>query len=104
MTARQRGWKAAAGVLGLVTLALLLLRPRPAASRAPGVVAGEVTISEKGLFGTSARGDRSGVVVYLEQVPGAGRTLRGAVVRQHEKTFVPRVTAVAVGASVEFPN
>jgi plastocyanin len=95
--------RGAAAALGAGVLALVMARPQPAASRSSGAVAGEVSISDQGLFGASQRSDRSGVVVYLEQVPGTARPAR-AVIRQHEKAFLPRVTAVAVGSSVDFPN
>jgi len=52
------------------------------------------------------RADRSGVVVFVDDVPGyvpapSGRVL---AVRQQSRTFVPSVLAIEQGASVEFPN
>jgi plastocyanin len=104
MTKRKRAWSGATTALGLGALAVLLVRAHPASSRAVGVVSGEVTIMDAGLFGASARSDRSGVVVYLEKAAGGARHAPKVMVRQHEKTFLPRVSAVEVGATVDFPN
>jgi plastocyanin len=102
--AGRQGWRAAALVLGLGAVGILSLRARPAASKGAGAVTGEVTISEPGLFGTSPRADRSGVVVYLENVTGGARPTSPPAIRQHNTTFLPRVAVVRVGATVEFPN
>jgi plastocyanin len=102
--ARRRAWRGAALIFGLAAVGLFLARARPASSRGMGAVTGEVTIDESGLFGASTRVDRSGVVVFLEHVPGAGHPARRAAIRQRNTTFQPRVTVVQVGATVEFPN
>ena len=89
----------------VAALASLCLLPASAAARG-GTVAGTVTVKEKGLFGTSNKKDRSGVVVYLENVPGPppARALQTQKLAQRDKQFVPRVVAVMKGAAVEFPN
>lgn len=50
--------------------------------------------------------DRSDIVVYLEGVPGAPPTPPEAAhqIRQHNKSFSPKVSAVVVGTTVAFPN
>jgi plastocyanin len=53
------------------------------------------------------RHDYSGVVIWLE--PASGQAARPAIPRhaemkQKDKSFVPHVLAVPVGATVEFPN
>src|SRR4051794_14550984 len=101
--AARRAWRGAVLVLGLAALALPLFVARPASSRGTGAIAGQVTIDESGLIGTSARRDRSGVVVYLEKVAGM-RQAQPTAIRQRDITFRPRVAAVQVGTSVEFPN
>jgi plastocyanin len=98
------GWRGAALVFGLGAVASVSVRPRPAESKGAGAVAGEVTISEPGLFGASVRADRSGVVVYLENVTGSAQHGQRAAIRQRNTTFVPRVAVVQVGETVEFPN
>jgi plastocyanin len=92
--------------LSIVALcASLLVEPAVAAARGGGV-SGAVNVKAKGLFGTSSKKDRSGVVVYLENVPGPppARALQTAKLAQRDKQFVPRVIAVMKGAAVEFPN
>ncbi len=89
--------------LVLATVAVLLPAAE-VASRQTGTVMGRVTLKGRGLFGTSEKSDRSGVVVYLEHVPGQLALASAPAVHQRDKTFIPRVTAVPVGATVEFPN
>jgi plastocyanin len=87
-------------MLALVAGLAALARAGPPAT---GVVAGQVRISQPGLFGSAEREDRSGVVIYLERV-GGGPASGRIVVRQRDKAFSPRVTAVRAGATVEFTN
>src|SRR5262249_8617560 len=75
--------------------------PAPSSPRAAGpgpggggAVEGAVHVREQGLFGMSDRADRSGVVVYLEGVPGEpARRREAAELRQRERRFVPGVLA-----------
>jgi plastocyanin len=51
--------------------------------------------------------DYSGVVLWLEPAGGAfpkSLPLRRAEMKQRDKSFVPHVLAIPVGATVEFPN
>ncbi len=94
-----------AHLLAAGVCAALALSPATAAARG-GTVSGTVTVKQKGLFGTSTKKDRSGVVVYLENVPGPppARALETQKLAQRDKQFTPHVVAVMKGAAVEFPN
>ncbi len=50
--------------------------------------------------------DRSNIVVYLENVPGDAPTPSATAheIRQHNKQFTPKVSAVVIGTTVAFPN
>jgi plastocyanin len=67
-----------------------------------GTIAGRVTIER----GRVTKGDRSGVVVYLEGVPE--RSTRPPrephEIRQIDRKFIPAVSAVVVGTTISFPN
>ena len=66
-----------------------------------GSVRGTVTINAKG----KAKGDKKGVVVYLEGVPGTPPVPKNhAVIRQREKQFEPPLTIVVKGTTIDFPN
>jgi len=65
-----------------------------------GTVKGTVSVLSKG----KAKQDRSGVLVYLEGVPGAPPKQKNATVRQREKQFDPPLTIVVKGTTVDFPN
>jgi plastocyanin len=71
-----------------------------AASASAGTVKGRVQVVDKG--GRKVR-DVSDVVVYVEGVKTRPRPGR-ATVTMKGKTFLPRVVAVAVGGTVDFPN
>ncbi|MEZ4450678.1 MAG: carboxypeptidase regulatory-like domain-containing protein [Nannocystaceae bacterium] len=75
--------------------------PAPAPPR-PAELRGEVRITRGGRL----HKDRSGVVVYLERVPGPTPTppTEPLKIRQHNKTFLPRVSAAVVGTTIDFPN
>ncbi|MDB4955123.1 MAG: uncharacterized protein JWO36_2692 [Myxococcales bacterium] len=67
----------------------------------PGTVTGSVGIKVKG----EAKKDRSGVVVYLEGVPGTAPIPKDhAIIKQREKQFEPPLTIVVRGTTVDFPN
>jgi plastocyanin len=104
MTKSRNRWLLAA--VAITSSALVVALARDAAAGGNGSVTGRVNVKSKGLFGTSSKRDKSGVVVYLENVPGPppARALVTAKLVQRDKQFVPRVIAVMKGASVEFPN
>ena len=81
-------------------LALLLL----SVPQSPeGVVRGRVTILEKGNTPSPDLGD---AVVYLEREGGAPAPPRSQTfeIATSDKAFVPRVTVVPLGATVQFAN
>src|SRR4051794_1805909 len=64
---------------------------------ADGDVSGTITVI--------GRKDGSGVVVYLEGVPGTPPVPKDhAVIRQRQKQFEPPLTIVVRGTTVDFPN
>ena len=65
-----------------------------------GSVEGSVSVLAK----RSLKKDRSGVVIYLEGVPGVPRKRKNATIRQREKQFEPQLTVVVKGTTVDFPN
>jgi plastocyanin len=71
-----------------------------AAPTAAGTIQGRVAVVEKD--GRQAK-DLGEAVVWVEG-PKARMRPAGATVTMKSKAFVPRVTVVSVGASVEFPN
>lgn len=88
----------------LLLASLILTWGLPAAT-----VAGQVTLVNSDHPAVKAKRDYSGVVVRLEPL-GAGAPrpaasgLKQAVMDQRNKTFIPYVLAVEVGAAVDFPN
>lgn len=88
----------AVAALAVVAAAVATAQVPPAAK--PGAVRGLVTVKDKG----GAKPDRSGVVVYLEKVPGPPPAPTTAVIRQRDKQFDPPLTIVVRGATVDFPN
>jgi plastocyanin len=89
----------------LVTIASLALvadaSSQPAKKSAQGTVRGSVSVLVKG----KPKADRTGVVVYLEGVPGTPPPAKDrAVIRQREKQFDPPLTVVVRGTTVDFPN
>ncbi len=83
--------------LAAATLALVAA---DADAAKPGAVAGTVTLKKGG----KAIADRSGIVVYLEDVPDDKPAKVTAKVRQKDKQFDPSLTVVTKGSTVEFPN
>ncbi|CAN5911003.1 hypothetical protein BH11MYX3_BH11MYX3_14930 [soil metagenome] len=65
---------------------------------------GEVKGSIAVKAGGSAKKDRKGVLVYLENVPGTPPKLPNATIKQREKQFDPPLTIVVKGTTVDFPN
>jgi plastocyanin len=78
---------------------VLLLVPSIALAE-NGKVAGSVTVEKDG----AAKADRSGVVVSLEGVPVAAPPTDRPKIKQEDQQFVPRLTVIPKGATVEFPN
>ncbi len=72
---------------------------RPAKSPS-GAVSGSVTILKDG----SPKSNRSGVAVYLENVPGPLPEPVVKEMRQKNLTFTPGVMVIVKGSTIEFPN
>ena len=79
----------------LIFLLLAAFLPPPPG----GTVSGRVVLLKAG----AALPDASNAVVWLEGVRGAPAPSRGEM-KSEKKKFTPRVVAVALSASVEFPN
>ena len=59
----------------------------------------------KGKISVKGKQDGSGVVVYLEDVPGTVTPpKKHAVISQREKQFDPPLTIVVKGTTIDFPN
>jgi plastocyanin len=84
----------------LIFSALALLAGDARSKPTQGTVRGTVSVVVKG----KAKADKKGVVVYLENVPGAPPKQKNAVIRQREKQFDPPLTIVVKGTTVDFPN
>lgn len=85
----------------VIFIALALLAPDARSKPSTGSVHGAVTVKVKGR----AKGDRKGVVVYLEDVPGKPPVPKDhAVIKQREKQFDPPLTIVVKGTTIDFPN
>lgn len=79
--------------------------PREAPSVAkptPSAVGGAVTVRDRG---GKDKADRSGVIVYIEQMPRKFAALKKVrQMAQRDKAFVPGVVAITRGSTVDFPN
>ncbi|MGB1014158.1 MAG: carboxypeptidase regulatory-like domain-containing protein [Nannocystaceae bacterium] len=71
-----------------------------------GRVTGSVTRMRQGWFRRKPLRDHSDVVVYLEGVrgPPLAPPSEAHEIRQVNKQFVPAVSAVVVGTTIDFPN
>lgn len=59
----------------------------------------------RGRISVKGKNNGSGVVVYLEDVPGTVTPpKKHAVIRQREKQFDPPLTIVVKGTTIDFPN
>jgi plastocyanin len=67
---------------------------------APGTISGKITIKKKD---GSDKKDYSEVVVYVADVEQPQPSARAEIL-QRDRNFTPRVTAVATGTLVAFPN
>ncbi len=89
--------------LQLVVITVLSSSPSRVPAAATGDVVGVVRVNKPG--GSTA--DPSGVVVYLESVPGAlppPAERAHPQVRQRDLQFTPALTVVVQGTTVDFPN
>jgi plastocyanin len=84
----------------LIFAALALLAGDARSKPSTGSVRGNISVLVKGKVKT----DKKGVIVYLENVPGAPPKQKNAVIRQREKQFDPPLTIVVKGTTVDFPN
>jgi plastocyanin len=86
----------------ILIAAVILFVARDAGSKPQlGSVRGSVNV----LKGGKAKADKTGVIVYLEGVPGTPPVPEDhAIIRQREKQFVPPLTVVVRGTTVDFPN
>jgi plastocyanin len=73
---------------------------------AGATVSGRVVLEDSQERRVRAKGDYSGVVVYLEPADGSVPEIKPqrATMIQKNKTFVPHVLAIPVGSQVDFPN
>jgi plastocyanin len=76
-------------------LPLLLLSSTALAER----VTGRVTVMKDG----APKGDRSGVVVYVEGAKATAPATRPRIM-QKEQQFVPHLTVIEKGVTIDFPN
>lgn len=91
------------GSLLSIQLALAALATDRAAAAPTGTVTGRVIVKKPG----GGESDPTGVVVYLESVPGAvpaEAERPHPQVRQRDLQFSPALTVVPVGTTVDFPN
>src|ERR1700680_2039139 len=77
-----------------------------AAQAVAATVSGTVQLVDSRDANVRRKSDYSGVVVWMERIgaPQPGATARTVKIVQKAKRFVPHVTAVPVGATVDFPN
>ena len=105
-------------LLALAVLGLAALVETQPAAQEPGSVRGRVSIgipvTAKRATSTYSRSvptvalapesELRHVVVYVKDAPKTAVTPTRAEIHQHNENFVPRVVAVTVGSTVEFPN
>jgi len=103
---------------GVAVVALALMIDAQPAAQEPGSIRGRVSIgtpvSARRATSTYSRSiptvalapesEIRHVVVYLKDAPKTPVTPTRAEIRQKDENFVPRVVAVPVGSTVEFPN
>jgi plastocyanin len=87
-------------IAGALSIAASLPTPSRADAPQAGAVAGVVTFLKDG----APKADKSGVVVYLENVPGAAPVSDKREIRQKDLKFTPGLMVVVKGTTVEFPN
>jgi len=85
----------------VIAVAILFLARDAGSKPQNGTVKGSVTVSKGG----KAKADKTGVIIYLEGVPGTPPVPKDhAIIRQREKQFDPPLTVVVRGTTVDFPN
>ena len=77
-----------------------------AAQAVAATVGGTVQLVDSRDANVRRKSDYSGVVVWMERVgaPQPAASIRTVTIVQKTKRFVPHVTAIPVGATVDFPN
>jgi len=77
-----------------------------AAQAVAATVSGTVQLADSRDSNVRRKSDYSGVVVWLERVgaPQPAASARTVKIVQKSKRFVPHVTAIPVGTTVDFPN
>lgn len=89
------------GHLILVAVILVTFVKDAGSKPSTGIVRGSINV----LKGGKPKADKTGVIVYLENVPGTPPTPKDhAVIRQREKQFDPPLTVVIKGTTIDFPN
>jgi plastocyanin len=88
----------------MLAAAALCETTMPAESHAEGAQTGAVTGTVTILKDDAPKADKSGVVVSLENVPGAVEALAKREIRQKNQTFTPGLMVIVKGTTVEFPN
>jgi plastocyanin len=73
----------------------------PPASRRPSSAYPSRAVAQAQLAPPS---EVENVVVYLKDAPAGAVAPRRAAIRQRGETFLPRVVAVPIGSTVDFPN
>lgn len=84
-------------------LSTVLALPRSLVAADGGAVSGRVSLKKAG----GGEGDPTGVVIYLESVPGGEPKLderSHPQVRQRDLQFTPALTVITTGTTVDFPN
>jgi plastocyanin len=85
----------------LVAGAILFLARDAGSKPQNGTVKGTISIKKDG----KVRSDKTGVIVYLENVPGTPPVPKDhAVIKQREKQFEPPLSVVVKGTTIDFPN
>jgi plastocyanin len=99
----MRSWLGVLGFGAVTAAAMAIADPGPvrADPAATGAVTGTVTV----LVDGAPKADRSGITVYLENVPGPapspGPTLK---IKQKDQIFRPGALVIVKGSTIEFPN
>ena len=95
----MRGTTPSHAVIWIATLVLATLRPAP--SLPPATVAGRVTLMERG---NKPGTDVGQTVLWLQGTGAKAAAVKTVSVLTEGKEFRPRLTVVAVGSTVSFPN